>query len=68
MLESLGVTVLIAASRPLLSILVGVPAGRALGLYRFRGKGLVELLILAPVIVPGIAVALGLHGLHPARA
>jgi putative spermidine/putrescine transport system permease protein len=40
---------------------VGVPAGRALGLYRFRGKGLVELLILAPVIVPGIAVALGLH-------
>lgn len=59
--ESLGVTVLIAAAATLLSILIGVPAGRALGLYRFRGKGLVELLILAPVIVPGIAVALGLH-------
>lgn len=61
-IESLGVTVLIAALATLLSILVGVPAGRALGLYRFRGKGLVELMILAPVIVPGIAVALGLHG------
>jgi putative spermidine/putrescine transport system permease protein len=60
-IESLGVTVLIAALATLLSILVGVPAGRALGLYRFRGKGLVELIILAPVIVPGIAVALGLH-------
>lgn len=60
-IESLGVTVLIAAAATLLSILVGVPAGRALGLYRFRGKGLVELLVLAPVIVPGISVALGLH-------
>jgi len=61
-LESLGVTVLIAATATVLAIAVGVPAGRALGLYRFRGKGLVELIILAPIIVPGIAVALGLHG------
>lgn len=60
-IESLWITVLIAALATFLSILVGVPAGRALGLYRFRGKGLVELMILAPVIVPGIAVALGLH-------
>lgn len=60
-LESLGVTVLIAVLATVLSIGVGVPAGRALGLCRFRGKGLVELMILAPVIVPGIAVALGLH-------
>lgn len=61
-LESLGLTALIAALATALAILVGVPAGRALGLYTFRGKALVELLILAPVIVPGIAVALGLHG------
>jgi putative spermidine/putrescine transport system permease protein len=60
-LESLGVTLFIAVTATMLSILIGVPAGRALGLYRFRGKALVELVILAPVIVPGIAVALGLH-------
>lgn len=60
-LESLGVTALVAMLATALSIFVGVPAGRALGLYKFRGKGLVELMILAPVIVPGIAVALGLH-------
>jgi putative spermidine/putrescine transport system permease protein len=60
-LESLGITVFVAVVATVLSILVGVPAGRALGMYRFRGKALVELLILAPVIVPGIAVALGLH-------
>ncbi len=60
-LESLGTTVQIAGLATLAAVLVGVPAGRALGLYRFRGKALVEMLILAPLIVPGIAVALGLH-------
>jgi len=61
-LDSLGVTIFIAAATSALAALVGVPAGRALGLYRFRGKGLVTLLILAPAILPGIAVAMGLHG------
>ena len=60
-LDSLGLTIWIAVCATVLSILIGVPAGRALGLYKFRGKGLVELMILAPVIVPGIAVALGIH-------
>ncbi len=60
-INSLGLTTLIAAGVTALSVLLGVPAGRALGMYRFRGKALVELLILAPLIVPGIAVALGIH-------
>lgn len=60
-LQSLWLTIWIAFAATALSILVGVPAGRALGLYKFRGKEFVELLILAPVIVPGIAVVLGIH-------
>lgn len=60
-LASLWLTIWIALAATGLSVLVGVPAGRALGLHRFRGKELVELLILAPVIVPGIAVILGIH-------
>lgn len=60
-IESLGVTTAIALAVTALSILIGVPAGRALGLHRFAGKRLVELLILAPAIVPGIAVVFGLH-------
>lgn len=60
-IDSLWVTIAIALAATVLSIIVGVPAGRALGLYRFRGKEFVELIILAPTIVPGIAVALGLH-------
>jgi putative spermidine/putrescine transport system permease protein len=59
--DSLGLTIGISLGATLLSILVGVPAGRALGMHQFRGKQVVELMILAPIIVPGIAVALGIH-------
>lgn len=58
---SLALTTGIALSVTALSVLIGVPAGRALGLYQFRGKAMVELIILAPIIVPGIAVALGVQ-------
>lgn len=61
-LDSLGLTIFIALVATGLSILIGVPAGRALGMYNFRGKQIVELMILAPTIVPGIAVAMGIHG------
>lgn len=60
-LPALGMTSFIALCATLLSAIIGLPAGRALGLYQFRGKAVIELLILAPTIVPGIAVALGLH-------
>lgn len=60
-IDSLGLTIGISVAATILSVLVGVPAGRALGLYKFRYKEVVELLILAPTIVPGIAVVLGIH-------
>ena len=56
-LNSLGLALAVTA----VAALIGIPAGRALGLYRFPGKQLVEFLILAPVIVPGLAVVLGMH-------
>lgn len=61
-LHSLAVTAGIALATTLLAALIGLPAGRALGLYRFRGKGLVTLLLLAPAFLPGIAIVFGLHG------
>jgi putative spermidine/putrescine transport system permease protein len=60
-ISSLSLTAGIAFAATVLSVLLGVPAGRALGLHQFRGKALVELIFLAPIIVPGIAVALGLQ-------
>jgi putative spermidine/putrescine transport system permease protein len=59
--KALGYSTVVALVVTLLSILIGIPAGRAMGLYRFRGKTLVEFLILAPTIVPVIAVAMGIH-------
>ncbi len=61
-LQSLGVTVFISAAATALAAVVGVPAGRALGLHVFRGRGVVVILLLAPAILPTIAVAMGLHG------
>ena len=62
-LDSLWLTVRISLAATVLSILVGVPAGRALGMYQFKGKSFIEMLILAPMIVPGIAVVLGIHSI-----
>ena len=62
-IDSLWLTIWISVVATVLSILVGVPAGRALGMYRFRGKEIIELMILAPTIVPGIAVVLGIHSI-----
>ena len=61
-LASLTLTTAIALVTTGLAAIIGIPAGRALGLYDFRGKRAVELILLAPAIVPGIAVVLGLHG------
>ncbi|MEO6712320.1 MAG: ABC transporter permease subunit [Mycobacteriales bacterium] len=58
-LAGLGTSVSIGAAVTLLSLAVGVPAGRALGLYEFRGRNLVRLLLVAPALVPGLAVLLG---------
>ena len=52
---------LIALAATLLSLAIGIPGGRALGLHKFRGKRVVEFLILAPVIVPSMAAVMGIH-------
>jgi putative spermidine/putrescine transport system permease protein len=40
---------------------VGLPAARALALHDFRGKGLVEWLLMIPIIVPAVVVTMGIH-------
>ncbi len=44
-----------------LSLAVSVPAAKALALYQFKGKELIKLLVLAPIIVPPLAVTMGIH-------
>jgi putative spermidine/putrescine transport system permease protein len=45
----------------LVSLALGIPAGRALGLYDFTGKKMISLLLILPIIVPPLSVAMGLH-------
>lgn len=52
---------LVATAVTFLATLIGIPAGRALGLHDFRGKTAVQFLILAPTIMPVLAVAMGIH-------
>lgn len=43
------------------SLLLGVPAGIGLARHRFRGRGAVSMLLLAPLTVPGIALGLAVY-------
>ena len=59
--EALFNSTILAVGVTFSSVIIGLPAARALGLYSFRGKRVVEFLIISPTIVPGIAVAMGLN-------
>ena len=54
-------SMLVALATALISVAIGIPAGRALGLYNFRGKDLISVILTLPVIVPPLCVAMGLH-------
>ncbi len=60
-LQGLATSTLIAVTVAVLACVIGFPAGRAIGVYRFRGRTLVRFALLAPVIVPGLAVTLGIQ-------
>jgi putative spermidine/putrescine transport system permease protein len=59
--RALRETVLIASVVTAVSMVLAVPAGRVLGTHHLRGRTVIELLLLAPVLVPSIAVAIGIH-------
>jgi putative spermidine/putrescine transport system permease protein len=58
---SLAQTAVIGTATTCLALVVGIPAGRALAAKQFYGKGFLEMTVLAPLIVPTIATALGSH-------
>jgi putative spermidine/putrescine transport system permease protein len=59
--EGLLNSLTIALATSFLSILVGLPAARAIALHTFRGKALIEWLIMVPIIVPALVVVMGIH-------
>lgn len=59
--ESLATSLIIGAAVTFITLLISIPAGKAMGLYNFPGKGAVKVLVLAPLIVPPFAVTMGIH-------
>jgi putative spermidine/putrescine transport system permease protein len=54
--NSLGIALFVT----LVSLVLGLPAARALGMREFKGKRLAEFFILAPIMVPALPVGMGL--------
>ncbi len=58
--EALFVTAVIGMLVIVLNFLLGLPAGRALAYEEFKGKSLIETLLLLPILVPSLAIGMGL--------
>ncbi|MED5534499.1 MAG: ABC transporter permease [Pseudomonadota bacterium] len=57
LLNSVGVALLVT----MLAMIVGLPTARALGMHDFRGKKVVEWILLTPIIVPVLVAVMGIH-------
>lgn len=51
----------VASLTMIISLLLGIPAGRALGLYQFPGKRICVIILLLPIVVPPLSTSMGLH-------
>ena len=60
-LKAVSTTITLALFVSLLTLAIAVPAARFLALYSFRGKEIIKLLALIPLIVPAISVTTGIH-------
>ncbi len=60
-LTSLTTSILISTIVTIISLLIGLPAAKALGMYEFKGKKIISMLITLPAIVPLLAVAMGIQ-------
>ncbi len=54
-------SILLSSSVTVISLIIGFPAARALGMYKFKGKGFADMFINLPAIVPVLAVAMGIQ-------
>ncbi len=45
----------------LINLILALPAGDALGRYEFKGKRILEFILLMPIVIPPIVVLMGMH-------
>lgn len=61
MLNTLLCSICLSMVVTLISTAISIPAAKALALYNFRWKRLINMLVLAPIIVPTVSVSMGIH-------
>ncbi|WP_020006832.1 ABC transporter permease [Salinicoccus albus] len=59
--EAIYTTVIIAVSVVMLNIIFALPVAKGISHYHFRGKTVLETIFLLPILVPSLAIAMGLH-------
>ncbi|RZT83855.1 putative spermidine/putrescine transport system permease protein [Pseudonocardia sediminis] len=59
--EAAVTSMLVGIVVAVLATAAGTAAGRALGGHRFRGRGIVAAVLVAPVVVPALATTLGIQ-------
>ncbi|WP_280771139.1 ABC transporter permease [Salipaludibacillus daqingensis] len=59
--SSLWNTILIAGVVVMLNFIIATPAAYALSRFHFRGKAIIESLLMLPILIPVLAIAMGLH-------
>ena len=60
-LDSIGVSIWIALIVLALNLLIGITSGKAYAFSSFRGKAVLEALLMLPLFIPLFVVAFGLH-------
>lgn len=60
-LQSLKTTLIIGGVVVVLNFLIAFPAAYALSRYSFKGKTFIEVVLLTPILIPALAIAMGLH-------
>lgn len=58
---AIAVTIFIATVVVILNFMLAVPAAYGLSRYRFRGKPFIEAVLMLPILVPVLAIAMGMH-------
>lgn len=60
-LKILFESILLSLTVTIITIIISIPSAKALGVYNFKGKKIFKILVLAPIIVPPVSVAMGIH-------
>lgn len=59
--HSIFYTLWIAVIVVVLNMIIAIPAARTLSYYAFKGKTVIETILLMPLLMPILAVAMGIH-------